>query len=89
MPQNRKPDATAPAGQIEIAVNERDWTTARYETLRKLARQLDQTESGRDSKALALSVTQLITECQRDEHDAKATGSDTKLAKILNMAESC
>lgn len=86
MAAGKSVDLTAPAGAIEQAVIDGDYTKARKKVAVKLARMMDATDSARDAKSISLSLIQLMDKC---EMDAAREGSekDTPLAQILAEAE--
>ena len=70
--------------RLSEAVKETDWTTARHLAAIRVAEAMERTESARDTKALALSLDQLIDKCQAARVGAAEV--KTPLAEILAKA---
>ena len=78
---------TKPQGtdtRLSEAVKNADWATARHLAAIKVAEAMERTESARDTKALALSLDQLIDKCEAEQVGAADTS--TPLASILEQA---
>jgi len=52
---------------LSDAVRHADWDTARHLAAIKVAEAMERTESARDTKALALSLDQLIDKCSASQ----------------------
>lgn len=70
--------------RLSEAVRGADWTTARHLAAIKVAEAMERTESARDTKALALSLDQLIDKCEAARVGAPEDA--TPLAAILTQA---
>lgn len=71
--------------RLSEAVRGADWDTARHLAAIRVAEAMERTESARDTKALALSLDQLIDKCQAARVGAPEAG-ETPLAEILASA---
>lgn len=69
---------------LSEAVKQADWDTARHLAAIRVAEAMERTESARDTKALALSLDQLIDKCQAAR--VGAPEAITPLAEILASA---
>ena len=78
-------DMPVARGPIESAVHNKDFPAARREMAVKLARMMDQTDSARDVKSVALTLTGLLDSCEADSK-RDAASDETPLAKVLRMA---
>lgn len=67
--------------RLSDAVRNADWDTARHLAAIRVAEAMERTESARDTKALALSLDQLIDKCS-----AAQLGAMTPLDEILARA---
>lgn len=78
-------DLGAPADhRLSDAVRNADWDKARHLAAIKVAEAMERTESARDTKALALSLDQLIDKCSASQV-GRADGA-TPLDEILARA---
>lgn len=71
---------------VTDAVREGDWTAARLALAERLAEAADATDSARDLKSIARSLTPLLDRCEIDEARQRAAG-DTPLSRIMAEAE--
>lgn len=76
----------APIGPVEQAIRAGNYSDARVHMTVKLARMMDNTDSARDAKAIALSLTQLIDKCEA-ESLAASDIAETPYAQIMREAE--
>lgn len=86
MPKN-KPLPEAVDTSIEASWREGDEIAATREVVRKYARVLDMTDSGRDIKPLASGMFEAIDRLKALEEAEAARDGDTPLSGILAMAE--
>ena len=69
---------------LSQAVTNGDWNRARHLAAIRVAQMMEKTESPRETKALAISLADLINQCEAT--DATDAYSDTPLAQILEEA---
>lgn len=69
-------------GTISEAVREKDWPAARLAMAARLAEAADATDSARDLKSIARSLTPLLDRCEADQLIEAAQG-ETPLARIV------
>lgn len=70
--------------RLSEAVRGADWAMARHLAAIKVAEAMERTESARDTKALALSLDQLIDKCEAAR--VGMTETETPLDEILASA---
>lgn len=70
--------------RLSDAVRQADWDTARHLAAIRVAEAMERTESARDTKALALSLDQLIDKCSTAQ--VGRPGATTPLDEILSRA---
>lgn len=70
--------------RLSEAVRGADWATARHLAAIRVAEAMERTQSARDTKALALSLDQLIDKCEAAQIGAPE--DETPLAEILAKA---
>lgn len=85
MPKN-KPLATSRPESIEEAWDRRDKVAVLNAMIKKYARVLDMTDSGRDIKPLASGMLETIAQLEALEGDIRRS-EDTPLASVLRMAQ--
>ena len=85
MPKNRPLDTSAPES-IETAWADGDELAVARAVVRKYARVLDMTDSGRDIKPLATGMFEAIDRLHAMEAAAGA-GTETPLAQVMREAE--
>lgn len=85
MPKN-KPLATSRPESIEEAWDRRDKVAVLNAMIKKYARVLDMTDSGRDIKPLASGMLETIAQLEALEGDISRS-EDTPLASVLRMAQ--
>lgn len=85
MPKN-KPLATSRPESIEEAWDRRDKVAVLNAMIKKYARVLDMTDSGRDIKPLASGMLETIAQLEALEGDISRS-EDTPLATVLRMAQ--
>ena len=86
MAAGRKIKPNDPMGAIEQAVKAGNYQDARRAMTEKLARMMDNTDSARDAKALAISLDPLIDKCEAFEMQRSDIAS-TPYAQIMREAE--
>lgn len=88
MPKN-KPLPTSEPESIELAWNARDEKAMLRALVKKYARVLDMTDSGRDVKPLATGMLEAMSLLKNLEASEGITNGDTPtpLAEILNKAD--
>lgn len=67
------------------AVTQGDWDKARHLLAIRVAEMVEKTDSPRETKALSISLNNLIDACE--EADVTSDSTDTPLAQILREAE--
>lgn len=87
MSQGKKIRMEEPAKNVEQAILDNDYPSARKAMAVRLARMFDNTDSARDVKALSISLAPLIERCEQDFTAESDTKSDTPLNRIVAMAE--
>lgn len=85
MPKN-KPLATSRPESIEEAWDRRDKVAVLNAMIKKYARVLDMTDSGRDIKPLASGMLETIAQLEALEGDISRS-EETPLASVLRMAQ--
>ena len=85
MPKN-KPLPTSRPESIEEAWDRRDKAAVLNAMIKKYARVLDMTDSGRDIKPLASGMLETIAQLEALEGDISRS-EDTPLASVLRMAQ--
>lgn len=85
MPKN-KPLPTSRPESIEEAWDRRDKVAVLNAMIKKYARVLDMTDSGRDIKPLASGMLETIAQLEALEGDISRS-EDTPLASVLRMAQ--
>lgn len=68
------------------AIRDGDWVRARRLMAIRLGEAFDQTDSARDLKAISMSLTPLMTQCEADDLRESASG-DTPLATLMAEAD--
>lgn len=71
--------------QLSEAVEKGDWNTARHLAAIRVAKAMEATESPRETKALSLSLMELLKECEAA--DVARDYSDTPYARIMAEAK--
>lgn len=87
MSQGKKIRMEEPAKNVEQAILDNDYPSARKAMAVRLARMFDNTDSARDVKALSISLAPLIERCEQDFTAESDTEADTPLNRIVAMAE--
>lgn len=87
MSQGKKIRMDEPAKNVEQAILDDDYPSARKAMAVRLARMFDNTDSARDVKALSISLAPLIERCEQDFTADADAEEDTPLNRIVAMAE--
>lgn len=87
MSQGKKIRMEEPAKNVEQAILDNDYPSARKAMAVRLARMFDNTDSARDVKALSISLAPLIERCEADSAGVQDAEADTPLNRIVAMAE--
>lgn len=84
MAAGKKVDMSNQIDSVEEAIVNHEWGRARFLMAVRLGRMMDSTDSARDAKAVAMSLSPMVDKLE-DEDNYKHSTTETPLADILKM----